>query len=197
MKCLRHLSLDIPSYYAPLFGNQFRQDRLAMRRVRSAVVAPYCEFVIHFSPNISSVSTNEKWWLDPKGNPALRLITAAGTTVTIVEFEAHFDQWTVPLAEALRHALPNVRALTIRGQCPLSKILTIVIKMKSIEKLVLADIDYLDFRRDTKRGTSAEERVAAVVAPRMKALQTLRVGESTFEVIREKHGAYKGLEKQS
>ncbi|EJD39115.1 hypothetical protein AURDEDRAFT_187555 [Auricularia subglabra TFB-10046 SS5] len=158
MRCLKHLSLDLPSYHAPLFGNQLRHDRLILRRVRNLTLAPYCEFAIYLCPNVLSVSTNERWVLDTRGNPAMRLFGAAGTSMTIVELAVHVDVWTVTLIEgnesrlggstpdntvsltsfsAACKALANVLIVTLKGGLKLEAAVSALSRWKRVEKLTI------------------------------------------------------------
>ncbi|KAH7097326.1 hypothetical protein BKA62DRAFT_716701 [Auriculariales sp. MPI-PUGE-AT-0066] len=188
---LRHLGLDLPTYYTPLFGDALRRDtRLpeALRRVRSVSVGPYCEFAIHICQNVEQVQARGRWWLDTKANPAMRMFMAINSCLMLNALEMETD-WTLPLVEAVRRAIPGLRYFKLLGDVPLTVVLPTLGQYKQLEVLVLSDLSSLNMPRDTKK-VGASQKVAELCAGRSTTLVKVHIGRDEFDIVRSRHGRY-------
>lgn len=105
MPQLEKLEFVVPKYHSDLFNKAFHHANLAIPSVDVLIVGPYNEFMVTVCPNITTLSTNGRQWLD-SDRPhelgckyhSMKLIEAAGAASRLRHFEM-MARWEIFLLQ--------------------------------------------------------------------------------------------------
>ena len=202
---LEKLTLIIPEHHTEIFRTTFQNANASFPSVKTLVLGPHTDWVIHMSPNVETVSTHDWRWLHSNVDGQYRhqhstdLINSAGQATRLRHFEMQ-EWWTLAQLENVYHAMPGIRSLAMTGGVyvdSLENLLPTLSRFQKLTSLVLAEASSLQVGFDPpmcgnvydgpygeallqeviEEGKEAERKVARMVYGMLPRLEELWVGD--------------------
>lgn len=159
---LNSLEFVLPEHQPEIIEAAFVKRKLSLPTVETVVVGPFCDFVVRFCPNASSVSSNG-WVFDHsrratyKREHVANLIHSAGSApfsskITHFKLDALIDDSAL---QNIQESLPQLKSLALPigmtdNITPLD-LLPILSTLEELEELVLPSLENLNVGYDPPR----------------------------------------------